>query len=113
TLMASLTIPDGYYGLLHNAQVFVGLGKSINAAFMQRPEGGIWRTVKRGIFVEASNPWFWNSKRFDQHTDLEIRAFVSSVPEISVTANFNMTMVKLNNDVADLSVPSSIHYQGE
>lgn len=113
TLMSLLTIPAGYYGLLHNAQIFAGTGKELSTAFMQRPEGGVWRVVRKGLLIEDSAPWTWNAKRFEQFTDLEIRAFIASTPNIAASASFAMTFVKLNNDVPDLSVPDSIHYQAQ
>ena len=109
--MTVLTIPAGYYGLLHLATIATGSGKEVNAGLLQRPDGGVWRIVRKGIVLENTSPWKWRDKRFEEKTDFEIRAYVAAAPTVIVTSDLLMTFVKLNNDVAPLSVPASIHFQ--
>ena len=109
TQMAAFTIPLGYDAILIEAHLHSG-AKALDFFFQRRDFGKCERAQRTADYILAANVhWDWAVPiKFDSLTDICINGTVSSPPGTSSSADFGLVLLKQNNDVADLSITSTI-----
>lgn len=104
TLMAIFTIPAGWTGYIDYIQTGSESTRDVRCSIIARSFGSVFQ-LKDLWFTKGNSRTrvYRKPLRFEEKTDIEIRAINIDVSQtVAVSAAFDITLVKNNNNVPDL-----------